>query len=180
MAIALATLEIGLKQAPQDGWLSPRPLMLFAVSLVSGWIFVRRTIKAAHPMVELTTLRAPAFAVGCALSFCLGVGLFGSVYLMPVFLAYVRRHDAFEIGSIMLVTGMAQLVTAPIAGVLESRLDPRKLSAMWLCAVCGWPRLERLPEPRCRFRRDVLAASRCAASPSCSACCRRRGLRSAR
>jgi DHA2 family multidrug resistance protein len=126
---ALATLEIGLKQAPQDGWLAPRPLALFAVSLVTGWIFVRRTIKAAHPVVELTTLSARAFAVGCALSFCLGVGLFGSVYLMPVFLAYVRRHDAFEIGTIMLVTGVAQLVTAPIAGYFESRLDPRKLSA---------------------------------------------------
>ena len=63
------------------------------------------------------------------MSFCLGVGLFGSIYLMPVFLAYVRRHDAFEIGSIMLVTGAAQLIAAPIAGYLESRLDPRKLSA---------------------------------------------------
>jgi DHA2 family multidrug resistance protein len=48
---------------------------------------------------------------------------------MPVFLAYVRHHDAFEIGTIMLVTGVAQLVTAPIAGHLESRLDARMLSA---------------------------------------------------
>jgi DHA2 family multidrug resistance protein len=55
--------------------------------------------------------------------------LFGSVYLMPVFLAYVRRHDAFEIGAIMLVTGVSQLVAAPIAGGLESRLDARWLSA---------------------------------------------------
>src|ERR1700728_1845122 len=119
MAIALATLEIGLKQAPQDGWLSPRPLALFAASLISGWIFVKRSIKASHPVVELTTLRARAFTVGCALSFCLGVGLYGSVYLMPVFLAYVRRHDAFEIGTIMLVTGGAQLLTAPIAGFMD-------------------------------------------------------------
>ena len=80
-------------------------------------------------MVELSTLSTRSFAIGCALSFCLGVGLFGSVYLMPVFLAYVRRHDAFEIGTIMLVTGVAQLVTAPIAGALESRFDPRWLSA---------------------------------------------------
>jgi MFS transporter, DHA2 family, multidrug resistance protein len=129
MAAALAAFELGLKQAPQDGWLSSRPLVLFAASLGCGVIFVRRTIKAAHPVVELTTLGERAFTVGCALSFCLGVGLFGSVYLMPVFLAYVRRHDAFEIGSIMLVTGMAQLLAAPIAGYLESRLDPRKLSA---------------------------------------------------
>jgi DHA2 family multidrug resistance protein len=129
MAIALATFEIGLKQAPQDGWLSPRCLALFAASVTSGWLFAKRTIKAVHPVVELTTLRKRPFAVGCALSFCLGVGLFGSVYLMPVFLAYVRRHDAFEIGAIMLVTGVAQLAAAPVAGLLESRLDPRKLSA---------------------------------------------------
>jgi MFS transporter, DHA2 family, multidrug resistance protein len=129
MAVALATLELGLKQAPQDGWLSPRCLLLFLISSATAAIFALRTLRVARPLVELSTLRARDFAIGCALSFCLGVGLFGSVYLMPVFLAYVRRHDAFEIGTIMLVTGVAQLVTAPVAGALESRLDPRKLSA---------------------------------------------------
>jgi DHA2 family multidrug resistance protein len=62
------------------------------------------------------------------LSFCLGVGLFGSVYLMPVFLAFVRRHDAFEIGTIMLVTGIAQLIAAPIAAILENRIGARALT----------------------------------------------------
>jgi DHA2 family multidrug resistance protein len=80
-------------------------------------------------VVELATLKVRPFSIACALSFCLGVGLFGAVYLMPVFLAYVRQHDALQIGSIMLVTGAAQLVAAPIAGALESRLDPRWLSA---------------------------------------------------
>jgi MFS transporter, DHA2 family, multidrug resistance protein len=129
MAVALATLELGLKQAPQDGWLSPRCALLFLASGATAVTFALRTLKAAHPVVQLSTLRARDFAIGCALSFCLGVGLFGSVYLMPVHLAYVRRHDAFEIGTIMLVTGIAQLLTAPVAGALESRCDPRKLSA---------------------------------------------------
>ncbi|WP_291684061.1 DHA2 family efflux MFS transporter permease subunit [Bradyrhizobium sp.] len=130
MAIALACLELGLKQAPHDGWLAPQCSLLFSVSAAATAIFAVRTLKAAHPVVDLSTLRMRSFAIGCALSFCLGVGLFGSVYLMPVFLAYVRRHDAFEIGTIMLVTGVAQLVTAPIAGSLESRVDPRWLSAL--------------------------------------------------
>jgi MFS transporter, DHA2 family, multidrug resistance protein len=129
IAIALASLEIGLKQAPQDGWLSPSCLALFVLSAAAATAFGLRTLKALHPVVDLKTLRAPPFAIGCALSFCLGVGLFGSVYLMPVFLAYVRHHDAFEIGTIMLVTGIAQLATAPIAGYMESRYDPRYLSA---------------------------------------------------
>jgi MFS transporter, DHA2 family, multidrug resistance protein len=129
MAIALASLEIGLKQAPQDGWLSPRCVALFLVCAAAATAFASRTLTAAHPLIQLTTLRTRPFAIGCALSFCLGVGLFGSVYLMPVFLAYVRHHDAFEIGTIMLVTGVAQLVTAPVAGAMESRFDPRYLSA---------------------------------------------------
>jgi DHA2 family multidrug resistance protein len=129
LAISLTSLEIGLKEAPHYGWLSPLYATLFLLSAGAATVFAVRTLKAEHPVVELSTLKNRSFAVGCALSFCLGVGLFGSVYLMPVFLAYVRHHDAFEIGTIMLVTGVAQLVTAPIAGTLESRFDPRWLSA---------------------------------------------------
>jgi DHA2 family multidrug resistance protein len=129
LATALASLEIGLKQAPRGGWLSLACLALFALCVGAAIGFARRTLKAAHPVVGLSALRARSFAVGCALSFCLGVGLFGSVYLMPVFLAYVRHHDAFEIGTIMLVTGACQLAVAPLAGLMESRFDPRWLSA---------------------------------------------------
>ena len=129
MAISLASLEIGLKEAPHYGWLSPPCSILFLLSVAAATAFAARTLKAKHPVVELSTLKNLSFAIGCALSFCLGVGLFGSVYLMPVFLSYVRHHDAFEIGTIMLITGVSQLVTAPIVGALESRFDPRWLSA---------------------------------------------------
>jgi DHA2 family multidrug resistance protein len=130
MAAALAALEIGLKQAPQGGWLSRScagPLLASALGL---GIFVWRTAHAAHPVLRLVALKRRSFALGCALSFCLGVGLFGSVYLMPVFLGFVRGHDAFEIGTIMLVTGIAQLVAAPIAAVLESHLGARLLTSI--------------------------------------------------
>lgn len=57
------------------------------------------------------------------------MGLFGSIYLMPVFLAYVRSHNALEIGKIMLVTGVAQLLVAPLAAFLVRRIDERLLTA---------------------------------------------------
>jgi DHA2 family multidrug resistance protein len=129
LAASLASLEIGLKQAPQLGWLSPVCMALLAGSVVGLIVLIRRVLRAAHPVLRLMTLQRRSFAVGCALSFCLGVGLFGSVYLMPVFLAFVRRHDAFEIGTIMLVTGVAQLVTAPFAAAPESRVGARWLTA---------------------------------------------------
>ena len=130
MAAGLASLEIGLKDAPHYGWSSPHCLSLLFASAACIAIFVRRTLRAIDPVVNLSTLKQRSFAVGCGLSFCLGVGLFGSVYLMPVFLAFVRKHDAFEIGTIMLVTGVAQLVTAPFAAILESRIGAR-----WLTGV---------------------------------------------
>jgi DHA2 family multidrug resistance protein len=130
MAIALTSLEIGLKQSPKDGWFSYICMSLFTVSAVTGALFVWRTLRAAYPVVQLATFKDRSFAIGCTLSFCLGVGLFGSVYLIPVFLAFVRGHDALDIGLTMLVTGAAQLAMAPIAVALERRLDPRLLTAV--------------------------------------------------
>jgi DHA2 family multidrug resistance protein len=129
MAVSLACLEIGLKQAPQHGWLSPMSAGLLLVSAVGIGLAARQTLGAAHPVVRLSALRRRSFAVGCVLSFCLGVGLFGSVYLMPVFLAFVRNHSAYEIGTIMLVTGVAQLIAAPFVALLESRFGARWLTA---------------------------------------------------
>jgi len=129
LAVALASLEIGLKQAPDHGWISLIVSSLLSLAAGAGAAFVWRSLRASAPFIDLTTLNDPSFAAGCVLSFVLGVGLFGSVYLMPVFLAFVRGHNALEIGLIMLATGAAQLITAPIAVQLETRIDPRLLTA---------------------------------------------------
>jgi DHA2 family multidrug resistance protein len=128
LALALAALEIALKQAPDRGWGSAQVLGLFALSFVASVFFVRHALRVAHPVVELRTLARRDFAISCLLSFVLGVGLFGSTYLMPVFLAFVRGHDALRIGEIMLVTGVSQLLTAPLAVAIERRVDARILT----------------------------------------------------
>jgi DHA2 family multidrug resistance protein len=128
LAIALASLEIGLKQAPDSGWAAPATLAWFVAAIGAGAVFVQRSLGRAVRLVDLATFRNRSFAVGCWLSFVLGFGLYGSVYLMPVFLAFVRGHGPIAIGEIMLVTGAAQLVTAPLAVALERRADAR-----WLC-----------------------------------------------
>ena len=135
LALGLAALEIGLKEAPERGWLSGAVLGLLAVAALSGLSFIRRTLKNAEgtgpapPLVDLTLWRNRDFAIGCLLSFTFGIGLFGSVYLMPVFLGFVRGHGAFGIGQIMLITGAAQLLAAPVAVQLERRFDARLLTA---------------------------------------------------
>src|SRR6185437_13062125 len=129
-AIALAVLEIAIKEAPERGWSSNLVAGLLGAFLVAAVGFIVRTLRSGHPLVDLRSFSDRDFSVGCLLSFTLGIGLFGSVYLMPVFLAYVRGHDALEIGQIMLVTGVAQLIVAPIAVVLVRRVDERLLTAL--------------------------------------------------
>ena len=128
LAAALTALELALKDAPGQGWNSARVLGELSVVVGAGAAFALRTLRARHPVVELRLLRNRNFAVGSALSFVLGVGLFGSTYLMPFFLGLVREHGALAIGQIMLVTGIAQLAAAPLAVALERRLDPRLLT----------------------------------------------------
>ena len=137
MAATLATLEIGLKEAPKRGWTSAVVVGLLALTAAAGAAFARRTLRAAHPVVELWTLRDRGFAIGCFLSFVLGIGLFGTVYLMPVFLAFVRGHGSLRIGEVMLVTGVTQLVAAPIAVAFERRADARLLTAFGFAAFAA-------------------------------------------
>lgn len=140
LALGLAALEIGLKEAPARGWGSGLVIGLLVIAVLSGASFVQRTLRAcgdeiveqprgALPLVDLTLLKSRDFAIGCLLSFLFGIGLFGSVYLMPVFLGFVRGHGAFGIGQVMLVTGVAQLLAAPLAVQLERRIDARILTA---------------------------------------------------
>ncbi len=129
LAAGLIALQLGLKDAPGLGWTAPKVGLLLAGSAIASALFVIRSWRSASPLVELRFVKDRNFAIGCALSFLLGVGLFGMSYLMPFFLGIVRGHGSLRIGEIMLVTGLAQLAAAPLAVMLERRVDARALTA---------------------------------------------------
>jgi DHA2 family multidrug resistance protein len=87
-------------------------------------------LRTRHPFVVLKHFTERSFSLGCALSFVFGMGLYGSVYLLSIFLGAVRGHSPLEIGEIMVVSGAAQLLMAPIAAAIEPRVDPRLLTAV--------------------------------------------------
>lgn len=132
LAVFLAGLQVVLSEAPAQGWTSPAMLLTMLLCLCSGAITVHRCLTYRAPLVQLSAFRQRNFALGCLLSFALGVGLYGATFLLPLFLGVVRHHDPFEIGLIMIVTGAAQLIAAPIATIVERRSDPRLLTA------CGY------------------------------------------
>ena len=129
-AVFLASLEILLKEGPKREWHGSYVWVLLAVLLVTGIAAIWQCLRCPEPLVELRAFRDRPFTVGCVYSFVLGMGLFGSVYLLPLFLGYVRGHTPLEIGTIMIVCGAAQLAIAPVAAFAERRCDPLLLTAL--------------------------------------------------
>jgi DHA2 family multidrug resistance protein len=129
-AIFLGSLELLLKEAPKRDWRGEFVTLLAAICTVSAVLGVWQCLRAAYPFVKLRRFRNLSFSLGCALSFVFGFGVYGATYLMSVFLGLVRQHTPLEIGEIMMVSGAVQLLTAPIAAWLETRMDPRLLTAI--------------------------------------------------
>lgn len=128
IALALGTLELTLKEAPTWGWVSLPTFLLASVCVISGSLSVRRCAQAHDPLVNVHIFQDRTFAVGAAYSFVLGMALFGMVYLLPLFLGIVRDLGPIEIGTIMMVTGAAQLLIAPVAAYAETRIDCRLMA----------------------------------------------------
>ena len=129
LAVFLGSLQLLLKEAPHQGWGSTKGLLLIGVCTVCGSGVIRRCLRHSTPLVDLCAFRDRNFVVGCCFSFVLGIGLYGATYLLPVFLGLVRNYEALAVGEIMMVTGAAQLLMAPVATMLEQRVDPRLLIA---------------------------------------------------
>jgi DHA2 family multidrug resistance protein len=139
LAVFLAGLELLLKEAPRRGWASTPMLLVAGLCALSGAGLARRSLSHRAPLIDLSAFRDRNFAIGCGFSFALGVGLYGATYLLPLFLGLVRDYDALPIGKVMMVTGAAQLVMAPVATMLERRVDPRLLiAAGYALLALGW------------------------------------------
>jgi DHA2 family multidrug resistance protein len=133
MAVFLGTLEYVFEEGPRKEWFAdPHMVELAIVCAVSGVLFFWRAFTYANPIVDLRAFSDRNFAIGCLFSFILGVGLYGAVYLMPLYLGQVRGLNSLQIGEIMFVTGAFQFASAPIAGALSRVLEPRVMLALGL------------------------------------------------
>jgi MFS transporter, DHA2 family, multidrug resistance protein len=126
LAVGLAALLLGLKDAPSLGWFSLPVLFWFGLSLVCALAMWRRP----NPAVMFHLLKDRSLGFGCVLSFMAGFVLYGSVYLVPVFMAFVRSHTPLEIGKCTLVIGIAQLLAAAPSVQID-----RFFNARWLAMI---------------------------------------------
>ena len=125
LSVALTALQIVLKIGPEDRWVAPRDFALLFVAVAAGVLFIRRCTNTGEALVDLSPLRAVGYSAACAFNFILGFALFGSYYVLPLFLGFVRFHTPLEIGETMTVMGVAQLAAAPLAALADRQLPSR-------------------------------------------------------
>jgi MFS transporter, DHA2 family, multidrug resistance protein len=126
MAAFLGALEYVLEEGAKNDWLQDGTVRTMAIiSAVGCIVFFWQAFRARQPVVDLTAFTNVNFTVGCMFSFVLGIGLYGLTYLYPVYLAGIRGYDSLMIGETMFVSGLAMFLTAPVVGVLASKIDLR-------------------------------------------------------
>ncbi|OYV26125.1 MAG: EmrB/QacA family drug resistance transporter [Acidocella sp. 20-63-7] len=128
MALGLGTLEYVLEEGTRWNWFSDSTITACAwIAGVSLLSLVIRSLVVAAPVVDVRALANRNFAVGCFLSFVVGVGMFATIYLTPLFLGYVRGFSAWQTGLTIFSTGAASLAGVPVYILLARRYDTRWL-----------------------------------------------------
>lgn len=141
MAVFLGSLQYVLEEGQSDDWFSSGVILAFAALAAAGGVaFFTRVLTARTPIVDLGAYADRNFAVGSALAFVLGIGLYGLTYLYPLYLARIRGYTSLQIGETVFVTGAFMFVTAPVVGALARKIDPRRVIAFGLIlfAVSTW------------------------------------------
>ncbi len=133
MAAFLGSLEYVLEEGDRNDWFEDNTITTLAtIAAVAAVLFIWRMLRVRDPLVDLRAFLDKNFSAGCLFSFVVGTGLYGSVFVVPLFLGRVRGYDSLQIGETMFVTGAAMFVSAPIAGMLSSLMDPRRMLAAGL------------------------------------------------
>ena len=131
MAAFLGALEYALEEGPSKDWFESAPVTTaIAISAVGAILFFWRAFRAPQPIVDLSAFLDRNFWTGSLFSFVMGIGLYGLTYIYPVYLATVRGYSSLMIGKTMFVTGLCMFLTAPLAGRLMTRVDPRIMIAV--------------------------------------------------
>jgi MFS transporter, DHA2 family, multidrug resistance protein len=128
MAIGLSALQTVLEEGNKDDWFgSPFIVRLSVISAVALTLFLWIELTAKKPLLNLRLLFRRNFGFGISANFLLGVALYGSVYILPVYLSRTQGYNAEQIGMVLAWTGLPQLILIPLVPRLMKRFDPRRV-----------------------------------------------------
>lgn len=128
LTLASLVLVETVSSLQHSGLLTPWTLGHLALAAAAIVLFIRHARRRKNPVISLGLFRHRAFSMGTIVSFAYGFGLFGSTYLIPVFLQNALGFTAAAAGSTLIPSGIALLATIPLAGRMADRLPPHWLT----------------------------------------------------
>lgn len=139
VALFLGSLQYILEEGPGDDWFEDTTITLLVIGCtLAGLAFVWHELTTRAPIVNLRAFANRNFTLGCVYSFIIGIGLYGSVYVIPLFLAQVKGYNSLQIGELIMVTGVFQFISAPLAGAASKKMDLRLMLGIGLvCFALG-------------------------------------------
>lgn len=156
----LAPLLLALTWASDYGWTSERVVVLLIVAVVFGAAFIFAEGRAAEPPLPLSLFRNPVIASSCIAIFIMGLGMFGVIVYLPLFMQGVQGTSATASGSLLTPLMMAAVVGSIFTGQFTSRTARYKNLALVASVLVafGMFLLARLTPESSRFEvvRDMI------------------------
>ena len=138
MALWLATLQIVLDKGQREDWFETPWIAWFSVtSFVSLVAFVLWELKAKHPIVDLRVLKNANFAIGTAMMTLLGMVLYATITLQPLFLQGLMGYSAMDSGLALSPRGIGAIFSMVIVAKLIGKVDSRFLIGTGFVILAG-------------------------------------------
>jgi DHA2 family multidrug resistance protein len=125
LSFLLLALTDGNAAWNTGGWSSPMIVSFFTIAAVALAVFLVTELTIAHPLIELRLLKDFNFAVTNGILFIFGLSMFGSTFLLPLYLQNSLGYTALQAGAVFLPVGILQAILSPIAGLVSDKVNPK-------------------------------------------------------
>jgi EmrB/QacA subfamily drug resistance transporter len=132
---SLFLLIFGLIRGNPEGWGSPLIVACLGAAAALMVAFVAIEARSAHPMLDLTLFRKPAFNGVSAVAFALSAGMFAMFLYLTIYMQGVLDFSPLEAGLRFLPLTLLSFIASPIAGALSHKVPIRILLGLGLGLV---------------------------------------------
>jgi len=127
LAAALASLLSVPVVGHRAGWTSIELSGIAGLTLVLVAGFVGWEFRVRAPLLSLKLFAGGGFRATALVALAYGLGLFGTTYLIPVFVQDVAGYSPSRAGALLIVPGVGLAVTIALAGRWTDRVEPRRI-----------------------------------------------------
>ena len=135
IAVVVLSLLNGMVELHSADKLAGLALLAVSAAALIGFVVYQR--RALHPLMELRLFEHKAFAMGSVVAFIYGMALFGSTYLVPVFMQLALKLPPSQAGAVLLPAGFVLALTIPVASRFVDRVPVNRIVATGLLLLAA-------------------------------------------